>query len=214
MSGVIDISRIVSTVDMLQGVHIGTVADNNDPEKRGRVKVAVPVLDGIATNDLSWASILMPVGLGGSSSLSSFAVPEIGTKVALTFPESSVYTPIVIGILHDKSTHQSDFDANYPETYGFKDPKGLTTVINKALGTVSVTHVSGTSVSIAASGAVVVHSPSSITLDPTDTLIVNGNIQLNGRMDSTGDVVAAGISLDTHQHSGITPGPSNTGAPV
>lgn len=48
----------------------------------------------------------------------------------------------------------------------------------------------------------------------TPLLTVNGNIQLNGEMNATGDVVAGGISLITHLHDGVMGGPSFTGEPV
>lgn len=40
-----------------------------------------------------------------------------------------------------------------------------------------------------------------------------GNIALTGGITSTADVVAAGISLDSHVHGGVQSGGSNTGGP-
>ena len=39
------------------------------------------------------------------------------------------------------------------------------------------------------------------------------DITLNGAMSSTGDIVAGGISLINHTHTGVTPGGGSTGAP-
>lgn len=39
------------------------------------------------------------------------------------------------------------------------------------------------------------------------------DITLNGSMSSTGDIVAGGISLINHTHTGVTPGGGSTGAP-
>lgn len=43
------------------------------------------------------------------------------------------------------------------------------------------------------------------------SVVINGDVTLNGKMTSTGDVVAAGISLDHHTHpgdsGGVTGGP-------
>lgn len=39
------------------------------------------------------------------------------------------------------------------------------------------------------------------------------DITLNGSMSSTGDIVAGGISLISHTHTGVTPGGGSTGAP-
>ena len=45
-------------------------------------------------------------------------------------------------------------------------------------------------------------------------LTVDANMQVNGSIQSTGDMVANGISLDNHVHTGVTPGGSNTGGPT
>lgn len=41
-----------------------------------------------------------------------------------------------------------------------------------------------------------------------------GAASLQGPLSVTGDVTASGTSVHTHTHSGVTPGSSNTGAPV
>ena len=45
-------------------------------------------------------------------------------------------------------------------------------------------------------------------------ITINGNIILNGSLTATGDVVANGVSVKHHIHSGVEPGGSNTGNPV
>ena len=40
-----------------------------------------------------------------------------------------------------------------------------------------------------------------------------GEIHVNGDMIVSGDVIASGVSLVHHTHSGIKPGPANTGEP-
>lgn len=50
-----------------------------------------------------------------------------------------------------------------------------------------------------------------IRLEGAVTVI--GNINQTGGITSSGDHVAQGVSLKTHTHSGVTPGPANTGAP-
>lgn len=45
-------------------------------------------------------------------------------------------------------------------------------------------------------------------------MTINGNVTLNGTMTASGDVIASGKSLKSHVHGGVSPGGSNTGAPV
>lgn len=40
-----------------------------------------------------------------------------------------------------------------------------------------------------------------------------GNVHIQGTLVTSGDTIAAGISLDTHTHGGVTGGPSSTGGP-
>lgn len=47
----------------------------------------------------------------------------------------------------------------------------------------------------------------------TPLLTVNGNVQVNGTVKSTGDQVAKGISQTGHVHSGVQSGGSKTGGP-
>ncbi|WP_394547210.1 Gp138 family membrane-puncturing spike protein [Pantoea ananatis] len=47
----------------------------------------------------------------------------------------------------------------------------------------------------------------------TPLLTVNGNVQVNGTVTSSGDQVAKGISQTGHVHSGVQPGSSQTGGP-
>ena len=47
----------------------------------------------------------------------------------------------------------------------------------------------------------------------TPLLTVNGNVQVNGTVTSTGDQVAKGISQTGHVHSGVQSGSSKTGGP-
>lgn len=47
----------------------------------------------------------------------------------------------------------------------------------------------------------------------TPLFTVNGNVQVNGTVNSTGDQVAKGISQTGHVHSGVQSGSSQTGGP-
>jgi phage baseplate assembly protein V len=45
-------------------------------------------------------------------------------------------------------------------------------------------------------------------------LTINGDVTLNGKLTASKDVIAAGISLKTHKHSGVQAGGAQSGAPV
>jgi len=210
-----NMSDLVQIADLLAGYHIGTVTANADPEKRGRVQVETPTMTGLGIS-VPWASIVHPVKLGGSPTLSDFSVPEIGTKVLLIFPNSNPYTPLILGVMQDSSTHQSAFDTNYPNRYGKLDPNGLSVITDKTAKTVTVDHVSGTHIDIDANGNVTVTTPGTLTATvagvstiTTPTLTLNGELRVNGGVSVQNDVVTdKGISYNNHTHTG------NLGSPT
>lgn len=77
---------------------------------------------------------------------------------------------------------------------------------NLQVGEVAIYDDQGQSVYLTRAGIVINGAGLPIT--------INGNITLNGSLTATGDVIAGGKSLEHHVHGGITPGGSNTSAPV
>ncbi|HEE5149223.1 TPA: translation initiation factor IF-2 [Klebsiella pneumoniae] len=59
-------------------------------------------------------------------------------------------------------------------------------------------------IELAAGGAVTITSPQ---------ITINGPLQVNGEITSTGDQLASGISQIGHTHGGVEPGGGSTGAP-
>ena len=77
-------------------------------------------------------------------------------------------------------------------------------VTMKVDGTIEVLNGAGSYI-LAASGNLTVTSP---------TVTINGNVQVNGTLTASVNVIGGGKSLNSHVHGGVTPGGSNTGAPV
>lgn len=63
------------------------------------------------------------------------------------------------------------------------------------------------------SGAATVSAQGGITLT-APTVTINGDVQVNGKVTSTGDVTAGTISLQQHKHGGVTPGNGSSGVPA
>ncbi len=77
---------------------------------------------------------------------------------------------------------------------------------NLASGEVAIYDALGQSVHLTQSGIVINGAGLPIT--------INGDIQLNGSLNATGDIVADGVSLDHHKHSGVRVGTDESGEPV
>lgn len=77
---------------------------------------------------------------------------------------------------------------------------------NLASGEVAIYDALGQSVHLTQSGIVINSAGLPIT--------INGDIQLNGSLTATGDVIADGVSQVHHKHAGVRAGADQTGEPV
>ena len=82
---------------LVNGVYIGIVTDHNDPEKLGRIKVKIPILDN--ENALDWAR--MATMMTGKSRGTLF-LPEVGDEVVVAFQMGDIRQPIIVGALWNK----------------------------------------------------------------------------------------------------------------
>ena len=79
---------------IINGVLIGIIIDNKDPEKLGRVKVKYPLLEQTLESDwVRKVSFMTGNGYGG------YFLPEIGDEVLLSFQFGDINHPFVIGAL-------------------------------------------------------------------------------------------------------------------
>jgi hypothetical protein len=115
---------------------IGVVEDRQDPKKAGRVRVRClgyhsAKTEDIPTEDLPWASIMMPVTAGGNSGIgiSSHFLIE-GTWVVGFFRDPAKQEPVIMGALPGVNTSEtteftiaaSSEIGGKSKGGGFKDP--------------------------------------------------------------------------------------------
>jgi len=88
---------------LVNGVYIGIVTDNKDPENLGRVKVKIPIIDD--QNSLDWARITT---LMSGNKFGTLFIPEVGDEVLVAFHMGDIRQPIVIGSLWSKKAPPPD----------------------------------------------------------------------------------------------------------
>lgn len=182
-------------INNLNFPHKGTVLDNVDPKKLGRVKVQIlELLEGTASQ-LPWVYPQNPYGLGGKSNSSGFSVPEIGSELIIVFPYDDIYFPFYTGYWQSEGTHQSLFDEDYPNSYGFRDSLGNYVKINKTQKTLDLRHSSGAQIQIDAAGNVTITTPQ----DNDEVVAGDKRITVTGDLDVTvsGAVTITSDSLVT-----------------
>jgi uncharacterized protein involved in type VI secretion and phage assembly len=80
--------------DGLYGVYVGVVADIEDPENMGRVKVRFPWRD--ADDQSKWARIAT---LMAGKKMGTYFLPEKGDEVLVAFGDGDIHDPYVVGSL-------------------------------------------------------------------------------------------------------------------
>ena len=88
---------------MINGLVVGTVVDNKDPDKMHRIMVQYPVDSGKKVNS-SWCRMCSPMA---GNSRGMVMLPEVGTEVVLVFAYRSM-SPYVLGAVYNGGADTPD----------------------------------------------------------------------------------------------------------
>lgn len=149
------------------GIYRGEVVDNNDPLKLGRVKVRVfPFFRGASVNAIPWAVPAFPL-IRGAGNYGSFVVPKVGSKVWVFFENQDYNMPVYFAEAYDGSTVKSEFNADYPDRFGFKLGNGICVyfVDKEDKKEVGIEHPSGSYIKILDDGSIFIHSASEVRIE-------------------------------------------------
>ena len=213
--------------------HIGIVTDNNDDEKRGRIKVACSTLMGVDDSggpieypvwiEPSFPHLLVGAEAGeGVADSGFFFVPNVGVAVEFEITvsgpadkstgQSSIGNPDprwVSSVLLPGDALNSDFTTNYPNRMGWRSVKGSILMFDDTDG-------QERAVFRGPSNADGLHSY--VSIEPDGSMIIATNlahlIHLNDQgeitiIDSHGNTIATdegGLKLISHNGSLITVG--------
>lgn len=173
------------------GKYRGFVADNRDPEQRGRLKVRVPSVLG--EQDTGWALPCLP--FGGLTNQGMFMVPEVDSQVWVEFEEGNVDHPIWVGVFWQQSGDVPEEAAlEEPTTRLIRTPSGHVLQFDDQSGEerFRLAHPAGTELTIDSQGTVVLTDAAgaTLTLDSAASTVTledsNGN---SLTMSSTGTVI-------------------------
>ena len=202
--------RLVKHIDENRyGKFRGTVTDNKDPQKRGRLKLRIPSV--LADQDSDWALPCLPYG--GADQQGMFMIPEIDAQVWVEFEEGDIHRPIWVGtfwqqesdvpedaareepttrLFQTKSGHILQFDDEEgEERFRLFHPANAEIIIDKN-GTISLTDTSGAVLRMDAEN-------NEIVLEDSNGNIITMNSSGTKVEDSNGNVIemaAAGITAE------------------
>jgi len=190
------------------GKYRGFVADNQDPEKRGRLRVKVPSV--LSSEVSAWALPCLP--FGGLPDQGFFMIPEVDAQVWVEFEEGNLHAPIWTGVFWQQSGDiPSEAALDEPTTRILKTPSGHVLQFDDESGKekIRLFHPKEAELSIDENGTVTLKDGNGevITLDASDGKVTvedsNGNsvvLDTSGAQvkDSNGNEItmsASGITL-------------------
>ena len=170
---------------------VGYVIDNNDPEKRQRVKIRVAQLHrNVTDEDLPWA---IPDGSqsrgNAGAGAGSVNVPVLYAKVYIRFDDNDPHNPRYSGspttddVNGENELLDSDAES-YPHSRGNIDDAGNRYNVNAEKETIDHTHKSGTTEHTAANETKTIASAADLYLTAQGEIHIaaKGNIYINGAL--------------------------------
>ncbi len=145
------------------GKYRGIVADNQDPDQKGRLRLSVPAVLGDGKNT-GWALPALP--FGGLADQGFFAVPETGAQVWVEFEAGNIDHPIWTGTFWPEDTDvPAEAALTPPTTRIFKTPSGHTLQFDDKEGEEKfrLAHPAGSETTIDENGTVIIADPSGNT---------------------------------------------------
>ena len=178
------------------GYILGHVIDNNDPERRQRVKVLVPGLFEGPVAQIPWILPSPSSAFGMNGSCTSVNVPEVGTPVRLQLQNGDPAYGVLEGYVQTEAVLKDpELYTNYPHRRGWRDPARNLFYIDTSAGVsrIFLRHSSGTTISIDTSGQVTVQCVKSVVLTAEENIQASAtNISLNA---SNSIALSAGSSI-------------------
>jgi len=193
------------------GKYRGTVTDNNDPLKQGRIQANVPdVLGSVATG---WA---LPCAPYAAAQAGFFAIPPVGADVWVEFEAGDPSKPIWTGAWWSSGnlpTTASGSQAT-PDIKILRSASGLMVVLDDSAKTLTVSDSGGSN------QAVIDVNKGTVTLKGSTKIVFESSKIMEGS-DSSSHAAVLGdnlltylsqlvTSINTHMH----PGQANAGGPV
>lgn len=202
----LDLSRDVTKPSMENSSYEAWVTDVDDPEKRQRVRVRIPVLHrDIPDDKLPWSHIQSSGVAQAGAGVGSVNVPDKFAKVEVSFEEDDPHNPRYQTSATSDDVHKDNelLQEDYPNTTGHVDSHGNRWSVNKATGDINFTHKSGAVIHVDGAGNVSIGGAGNVNIGATGDINVSAGGGLN--LHAQGDVNIAGSFIDLNSNGPSSP---------
>jgi uncharacterized protein involved in type VI secretion and phage assembly len=212
--------------------YLAEVTSVDDPDNLTRVQVRLLSFDGVGNHDAPiWARVAVPFA---GSNRGAFMLPDVGDEVLITFVNSDVRFPIVIGGLWNGNASAPEslggsgdsidrwtivgkagsriaiVEENQGEaTISFKTPGGVSAELTDKSGGKIELKAAGTTVTID-TGGVSVQTPSKVKVQASQVEVTAGMVKVDAAMSKFSGIVKCDVlQATTVIASTYTPGAGN-----
>ncbi len=178
----------------INGILLGVVRDNRDPEARGRVKALIPALGDLVES--GWAPVVTP-------NTGITFLPDLGDTVLLIFDHGDINRPYVIGAVQNGIKPPP-----YPNADGTNGQRvlmsrtGHTIRLDDTKGTIEIMDATGNMI-ILGNGAVKIFSAGEITLEGSSISLrasaainIEAGASLDAKAGGTANIKGSQINLN------------------
>ena len=209
-----EFQEIFEEQNKLPHLYIGEVVDINDPLLRNRVRVRIVGLtdDSVPDNECPWAEQGTAI-FSGTSVISGFSsVPDKGSFVYIQFLYGSPHHPIYTNYVRGAKDISPQAKSDYPYNQVIHTKSGHQIEFNDKSKYLKIKCQSGSNILFKANGDIVINQKNRTSVINGDETITANNRNITATTNHTGniivngDVIANGISLVNHTHTGDSGG--------
>ena len=199
--GIVD-TKASGLIPGVNGLHIGIVTSNEDPDGEYRVRIKVPQIN--MDDEGIWARI---ASLDAGNSRGFFFRPEIGDEVIVGFLNDDPRNPVILGMLHSSALPApfEPSDDNHEKGYVSRDemklvfndddksisietPNGNTVLLSEDEGAIIITDENSNKIEMNSDG-ITMESPGDINIKATGDANIEG---MNVNIKATANLKAEG----------------------
>lgn len=145
-------------------IYRGVVEDNNDPDKRGRLKIKVPQIFGKTVPNY-WAESR---GMFAGKGIGFFAIPNVGDAVWVSFEAGNPKFPVWEWGWFNKSDPPEQTQTNYPKVQVWQSTTGNRVELNDEEKVIRIVDNAGNIIELNSTGVSIVTGTRKISLGSLD----------------------------------------------